>query len=93
MSEREKGRSRNLVSETRKLDGKTVIIGRSDFCELSTILMQGYTLRRIGRETDRSIVGFQATGSFINPHGFAFKRLDHNLSSIGWAAIGIVPHE
>lgn len=93
MTDREKDILENMVDEVRETQGETLIVKRGDFCETSTILMEGYMLRMVGEGRDRSIVGFQVPGDFVDLHGFALKRLDHDLCAIGRAKFGLVPHE
>ena len=50
-------------------------------------------LRTIGDGPNRSIVGFQVPGDFVDLHGFALKRLDHDLCAVGRAKFGFVDHE
>ena len=93
MTDGEKGLLEGLVGEVRELQGEAQIIARGDFCEHSTILIDGFMVRTINENSERSIVGFQVPGDFVDLHGFALKRLDHDLSTLGRATIGIVPHQ
>ena len=93
MTDREMGILEDLVGEVRKTDGETVLIERGEFVEYSTILIEGYVVRHVGKDAERNIIGFQVPGDFVDLHGFALKRLDHGLTAIGRTTIGIVPHE
>ncbi|RDS76164.1 Crp/Fnr family transcriptional regulator [Alteriqipengyuania lutimaris] len=93
MTAMEKELLESLVDDVRETNGYTKILSRGDFCEYSTILIKGFMTRVIEDETDRSIVGFQVPGDFVDLHGFALKRLDHDLFALGYTQFGIVPHE
>ncbi len=82
-----------LVAKTEVLQGDELLLKRGDFCDFSTILISGHMLRTIHEDGQRSIVGFQVAGDFVDLHAFALKRLDHDLMAIGEAEVGYVPHE
>ncbi len=83
----------SLVTKTEVLQGDELLLKRGDFCDFSTILISGHMLRTIHEGGQRSIVGFQVAGDFVDLHAFALKRLDHDLMAIGEAKVGYVPHE
>ena len=93
MTDHEKSLLESLVEEVRETQGQTQIVARGDFCDHSTMLIEGFMLREINENGDRSIVGLQVPGDFVDLHGFALKRLDHDLCAFGRTKIGIVPHE
>ncbi len=93
MTAEEKAILEGLIEEVRETQGETCLLSRGDFCDHSTVLIEGFMLRTIEHETERSIVGFQVPGDFVDLHGFALKRLDHDLVAFGRTKIGIVPHE
>ena len=93
MTALEKELLESLVDDVRETNGYTKILSRGDFCEYSTILIKGFMTRVIEDETDRSIVGLQVPGDFVDLPGFALKRLDHDLCALGYTQFGIVPHE
>ena len=61
--------------------------------EYSTMLIEGYVFRTIDSGDKRYIVGVQVPGDFIDLHGFALKRLDHNIVAAGPIKIGRVSHQ
>ena len=79
MTDYEKSLLEGQIEEVRETQGETQIIARRDFCDHSTMLIDGFMLRTIHENGDRSIVGFQVPGDFVDLHGFALKRLDHDL--------------
>lgn len=93
MTEEEKQLLESLVVEVRETTSRTKILSRGDSCEYSIILIEGFITRVIGGNTDRSIVGFQVPGDFVDLHGFALKRLDHDLCTLGYTKFGLVPHD
>ncbi|ANU06424.1 Crp/Fnr family transcriptional regulator [Paraurantiacibacter namhicola] len=93
MSVEEKEILEGLASETRVLEPSEVVVKRGDVVNCSNILIEGYMTRSITEEGKRFIVGVQVPGDFVDLHGFALKRLDHDLAALGPAKIAYVPHE
>ncbi len=73
-------------------DGQT-LIARGETAHRSTILVEGFLLRSIRRESKRFIVGVYVPGDFVDLHGFLLKRLDHDVVAIGPARIAQVEHQ
>lgn len=92
MTPEERQAVEDLVGAPRQLDDGEVIVHRGDLCETSTMLVSGFVVRTIERNGKRHIVGVQVPGDFVDLHGFALKRLDHDLVALGPAEIGPVPH-
>ena len=93
MTAREMDLLEGLVERTENFDGERLLVERGDFCDFSTVLIDGFMLRTIREGDARSVVGFQVAGDFVDLHAFALKRLDHDLVTIGRGTLGIVPHE
>lgn len=68
------------------------LLARGEIAEQSTLLIEGYMFRTIEANERRFIVGLHVPGDFVDLHGFALKRLDHNLVTAGPAKIGCVSH-
>ena len=69
------------------------ILERGAPTERSTILIDGYIFRSIDSEDGRFIVGLHVPGDFVDLHGFALKRLDHNVVTAGPVRVGCVSHD
>ena len=93
MTDDEQALLESLISETEYVEGEQAVIKRGDFCDFSTMLIEGYVLRTIHEDGVRAIVGFQVPGDFVDMHAFALKRLDHDLVVIGKAKLGYVRHD
>lgn len=93
MADREKDLIEGLILKTEELRGEQLLLKRGDFCDYSTMLIEGLMLRTIHEDGRRSIVGYQVPGDFVDLHAFALKRLDHDLMVIGNVTVGYVPHE
>tara|TARA_R110002033_G_scaffold48042_2_gene93820 strand:+ start:37047 stop:37790 length:744 start_codon:yes stop_codon:yes gene_type:complete len=100
------GRLRQALSESEKqvledavgrcviLPAREVLIRKGELAERSTYLVEGYMLRYIdGIDGDRQIVCVHVPGDFVDLHGFAMKRLDHDVCALGEAKIAYVPHK
>lgn len=92
MSDKEKHTVESLVDEVITLPPATTIIARGDLCRRSTMLIDGYVLRTIREGGRRFVVGINLPGDFVDLHGFALRRLDHDIVSLGAITIGTVPH-
>lgn len=89
----EKDLLESLVYETEIIAGEKMLVERGQFCDFSTMLVEGYMLRTIRDDGQRSIVSFQVPGDFVDLHAMALKRLDHDLLVIGTAKVGYVSHD
>lgn len=93
MREAEKDLIEGLVERTASMDGGSTIVERGQRLEQSTIVIEGMVARVVPRGRGRHIVGLHIAGDFVDLHGYALKRLDHDLVTLGPARVGHVPHE
>jgi len=93
MSEEEKALLESLVERTERFAAPTRLLVRGELTDRSTLVIEGYAMRTIVEEGRRFIVGLQVPGDFTDLHGFALKRLDHDIVVFRGALIGSVPHE
>lgn len=82
----------DLIEATRSLNDRDQVVGQGEFPETCAILIEGFMFRTVTSEGRRSIVGVYVPGDFVDLHGFALKRLDHNAVSAGPTQIGIFSH-
>lgn len=82
-----------LITDTERLSGTHVVLRRGEVLHRSTILIEGYVLRVMQDEGKRHIVGINVPGDFVDLHGFALKRLDHDVVTVGTAVLGYAPHD
>lgn len=92
MSDREKQIVEDSVVDVREYDDAHRILARGELCNRSTILIEGFILRTIYENDKRYIVGVQVPGDFVDLHGFALKRLDHDIVTIGPSRVGSIEH-
>ena len=83
----------SLVVERREAETGEVLLSRGAIADTSTILISGYMFRTIESGNQRFIVGLHVPGDFVDLHGFALKRLDHNVVAAGPVVYGVAPHE
>ena len=81
-----------LIQSEETVEGGGIIAARGAECSTSTILIEGFAQRVIERGGVPHIVGLHVSGDFVDLHGFALKRLDHDIAALGAARIGRVPH-
>ena len=93
LSEAEKDALENAVSRTLDLKPRTTLVERGIRIENSYYLVKGTMLRHIDdRRGERQLVAVHIPGDFVDLHGYAMKRLDHDVGSLGSATLAEVPH-
>jgi len=92
LTEDEKQLVEDLIEVEHSHAGGERIARRGVECSSSTILIDGFAIRVLERGGEAHIVGLQVPGDFIDLHGFALKRLDHDLYTLGPARVGRVSH-
>lgn len=92
LSEDDKRYIESLVDRTRSLEDGEHLVRRGELTDECAILLEGFMFRTIESAQGRSIVGVNVPGDFVDLHGFALKRLDHDVVAAGKARLGIVPH-
>lgn len=93
MKEREQALLESLIETTELSTTPHAIIRRGEIAQRSTMLIEGFIVRSIYRGGKRHIVGIHVPGDFVDLHGFALKRLDHDIFTVGHTLVGYVPHE
>jgi CRP-like cAMP-binding protein len=94
VSDGEEAVLRGLVSETRSVAAKTIIIHAGDVLAVSTLLLEGLMCRYKDLSNgQRQITEMHVAGDFVDLHSFTLKRLDHNIMALTACRIAIVPHE
>ena len=82
-----------LVENVEEHADGTRLLERGVRTDRSTILIEGYIFRTIETEDKRFITGMHVPGDFVDLHGFALKRLDHNIDAAGRVEVGCVSHD
>jgi CRP-like cAMP-binding protein len=93
MTEQEKDLLESLVGDTERVPRSKTLLERGVVSQRSTMLIEGFALRTMVEEGRRFIVGIHVPGDFIDLHGFALKRLDHDVVSLGEVKLGYISHE
>ena len=92
LTEGEKQLVEDVIEGEHHLGGGELIAHRGAECGSSSILIDGFAIRVIARGGQDHIVSLQVPGDFIDLHGFALKRLDHDIYTLGPAKVGLVSH-
>ena len=82
----------SLVTDRHEAGTGDVLLSRGAIADASTILISGYIFRTIVSGDRRFIVGVHVPGDFVDLHGFALKRLDHDVVAAGPITFGVAPH-
>jgi CRP-like cAMP-binding protein len=92
LTDGEKQLVEDVIENEHDLAGGELIARRGADCSTSTMLIEGFAIRVIERGGQHHIVSLQVPGDFIDLHGFALKRLDHDIYTLGSAKVGRVSH-
>ena len=83
----------NLIEDVVDYRPGARLVEREQKIDHSMILIEGFIFRTIEDNNRRHIVGFHVPGDFFDLHGFALKRLDHNVVAVGPIRVGKVSHK
>lgn len=92
MTSDEKVLLESLVKEVTTLNDGDTLVRRGQATRRSTILLDGFMLRTISHDGQRSIVSIHVPGDFVDLHAYALKRLDHDIVVLGHSKVGFVDH-
>ena len=94
LREAEKAALEGAVSGTVELGPRQTLVKRGERLENSYFIVEGTMLRHLDdKRGARQLVGINVTGDFVDLHGFAMKKLDHSIGSLGRAVLAKVPHK
>ena len=82
----------SLVETIEEHGDGTRLVKRGCRTDRSMILIEGFVFRTIDSDGKRFITGVHVPGDFVDLHGFALKRLDHNIDAAGKVRLGCVGH-
>lgn len=93
LSEEERGALENAVARTIEIRPRMTLVERGKLVQHSYYLVEGTMLRHIDdRRGERQLVGVNIPGDFVDLHGYAMKRLDHDVGSLTRATLAQVSH-
>ena len=72
-----------MAGESAALSDRDVLTRRGEVLHSASLLREGLMFRTIQRNGRRFIVGLCVPGDFVDLHGFALRRLDHNIVAVG----------
>ena len=85
---------RDAIAEVRRVPADEVIIRAGEELNVSLLLIDGWLARTkdlAGGE--RQVTQLHVAGDFADLHGFALKRLDHDVTTMSDCRIAVAPHE
>lgn len=85
---------RGAVAEVRTVRADQMVVRSGEELSVSLLLLDGWLARSkdlAGGE--RQVTELHVAGDFADLHGFALKRLDHDVMSLSDCRIAVVPHE
>ena len=81
------------MSEPRALADGDRLVARGETVLNASMLLEGFMFSRITKDGRRFIVGVHVPGDFVDLHGFALKRLDHDVVAAGPVRIAQVTRD
>ena len=92
LSESDQDYIEGLIDDVVDHPGGTCLVERGARIDRSMMLLDGFVFRTTIKNDRRFIVGFHTPGDFFDLHGFALKRLDHNVVAAGPVKVAHVSH-
>lgn len=92
LSESDKAHLESLAGTPRPLKDGDRLVARGARIERAHILIDGFMLSVIEKGGDRFVVGVHVPGDFVDLHGFALQRLDHDLVAAGSVRVAEIEH-
>ncbi|HYD25306.1 MAG TPA: Crp/Fnr family transcriptional regulator [Croceibacterium sp.] len=92
MTADEKAVVESLIERTETFPKSTTLLRRSQVTDQATLVIEGYMLRAITEGGQRYVVGMHVPGDYADLHGFALKRLDHDILTLGETTVGYTSH-
>lgn len=99
------GRARGAMSEADKqlletsyreivdLPPRRTFVRTGEIVHTSTYLIEGFVCRYMDdRQGHRQLVAVHVPGDFVDLHGYALKRLDHDMATLGPAKVALYDH-
>ncbi|WP_133364692.1 Crp/Fnr family transcriptional regulator [Qipengyuania sediminis] len=84
---------KTLVSDEQEYQNGTRLVARGDRLHKASVLLDGFVLRTMFADGRRFVVGVHVPGEFMDLHGFALKRLDHDLVASGPVRVASITHD
>jgi len=85
---------RDLIAEIRRVPADEVIVHAGEELNVSLLLIDGWLARiKDLAGGERQVTQLHVPGDFADLHGFALKRLDHDVATMSDCRIAVAPHE
>lgn len=81
-----------MVCDVKDFGDRQLLSSRAQTMTHTALLLDGFVLRTMEKDEQRYIVGINVPGDFVDLHGFALQRLDHNVVTAGKARIALIEH-
>ncbi len=93
LDDREQRLLDDSIGEILDLPARHTIVRAGEIVHTSTYLIEGFICRYMDdREGYRQLVAIHVPGDFVDLHGFALQRLDHDVATLGPVRIATFPH-
>jgi CRP-like cAMP-binding protein len=92
LDETDLDRFEDLVGHERILADREILLRRGEQLSRATLLLEGFAFRTIAKADRRAIVGINVPGDFVDLHGYALQRLDHDVVAVGNVRVANVDH-
>ncbi len=83
----------SVVSDVRSYSAGQVVVRQGQEVGQSTLLLEGFMTRHVDApDGRRHLVAMHVPGDFVDLHGYALKKLDHNVGALTDVQVAVVPH-
>lgn len=94
LSEDERSLMEHAISQTQDFPAGRVVVRQGVPVNVSTLLVQGLMTRHVDAANGkRQLVAVHVPGDFVDLHGYALKRLDHDVAALTDVRVAIFPHD
>lgn len=84
----------HAVGETQTFAAGQLVVRQGVPVQISTLLVDGFMTRHVDApDGKRHLVAVHVPGDFVDLHGYALKRLDHDIGTLTEVRVAIFPHQ
>ncbi|MES2632663.1 MAG: Crp/Fnr family transcriptional regulator [Pseudomonadota bacterium] len=93
LSDKERRVLESAIDRISTFDEGDILVRQGAPVSTSTLLLEGFITRHIDDPSGRRhLVAMHVPGDFVDLHGYALKRLDHDLGALTPVKVAVVPH-
>jgi CRP-like cAMP-binding protein len=85
---------RSIVTSVKNLPADAPIVREGDLSTQCCVILSGFAYRsKVSEDGKRQILSYHIAGDIPDLHGLALKRMDHDLTTLSKAQLGLIDHD